>query len=119
MTREIVTKRLWEDEVIAGSGVVTSDQIDLRLRAKNGNISLQYTLVGVAAPTITITYQVSNDGVTFVTPASANDLLTDGAVGSDLIDITAEIEFARWLKIIVTETAGNDATAFELFLAFQ
>lgn len=119
MTRQIVVKELWKSQAIGGAGVLTSPAIDMRLRAKNGNIGMQYTLVGAAAPTITITYTLSNDGVTFISPSTGGTLITDAVVGSDILDISAEIEFARWIKIIVTETASNAATAFELFLAFQ
>jgi len=116
---KIVVKELWKAQAIGAAGVLTSPNIDMNERARDGNISLQYTLAGVAGPTITITYKLSNDGVTFSTPSTGGALVTNGAVGSDLLDITAEIEFARWIQIIVTETATNAATAFELFLAFQ
>lgn len=119
MTRKIKVLELWKDQAIAGSGVLTSKGIDLTHRALNGNMSIQYTLVGAAAPTITITYKVSNDGETYVTPATGGDLGTDLAAGTDLIDISSSIEFAKYIQIIVTETATNAATAFELFLAFQ
>lgn len=86
---------------------------DLTNYNANGHFSLQVTTAG-AGSVVQITYQMSNDGTTFVTPSSANDIATSHSVGSDLYQFYPE--FGKFMKILVTETAGNPVTSITMVI---
>jgi len=114
MDGEIKVYNVFSSKSVGTGATVKSDPIDLSLRARNGNLGLQYYITSDGSPAIDIKYELSIDGSNYVTPGSGANLATgltkaSGTSGRDVLDITAEIEFAKWMKLVLTETA-SDAT---------
>lgn len=100
-----------EDVDIAKNGNSESEAIDLTTMAQDGIFSLQVEIEsGSDSTSTTFTYSLSNDGVNFVTPGTSSDIATAVDVSSGLDEIyTFEPEFAKWIKIKVTENNTGSA----------
>ena len=103
-------------QAIAGSGDETSDTIPLCAYKPEGHFSLQVLSAG-AASVVKLEYLLSNDGVTYYTPAGASDIVTAHAVGGAFYEWIPEL--AKFAKIKATETAGNNVTSLDVKLAIQ
>ena len=117
---QIFTKTIFSAEAIVASASATSSEIDLASIKPSGYFSLQVTVTGDG--TAKLTYSISNDGTTYVTPTGAPDIKTahvktTGTSGTDIYSFS--IEPARYLKIIVTETGGANAIAVTATIAIQ
>jgi hypothetical protein len=101
---------------VVASATVKSKAIPLSDAFKpNGYFSLQVTATGTG--TGKITYELSNDGVTFVTPDSATDIVTAQTAASDFYSFAPEL--AKWMKIVVEETVGANTIVITATLAVQ
>ncbi len=111
-----VSPVIFESEVtsIAGSGDITSLAIPLNSFKPAGNLGLQINTVG-AGSIVQLEYLLSNDGITFVTPSDADDIITAHSAGDDLLPIPCAV--AKYMKIKATETAGNPASSIALILS--
>lgn len=107
-------------DTIAASGSNTPSELVIHdLRGLGGYFSLQVTVTGDG--TVKGEYQLSNDCVTFVEPASALDIFTDmtktGGPGSDGIGFYSFYpEPCRCMKILFTETDDSDSVNVSGFL---
>lgn len=110
-SRNISIVTTHEDVDIAKNGNSLSEAIDLTTKAQDGIFSLQVEIEsGSDSTSTTFTYQLSNDGVNFVTPGTASDIATAVDVSSGLDEIyTFEPELAKWMKIKVTENNTGSA----------
>lgn len=120
--RDIKTKLVFETETIAASGTAYSEVIDLNDYKPVGYFSIQVELTG--AGTAQLTYELSNDGLTYLTPSTAVDIVTAHTVasgpGSDGKDIYSFApELAKYLKITATETSTTDPVVLSAMLAIQ
>ena len=113
---DITVVDVFTNQTISGSGNETSEVIPLWAYKPAGHFSLQVHSVG-AGSVIKLEYELSNDGVTYVTPTGASDIVTAHAAGNAFYDFTPEL--AKFLKIKATETAGNDVTDLDVKLAIQ
>ena len=102
-------------EVTAGA-TVKSAAINLSTLFKpSGFFSLQVTATGTG--TCKITYELSNDGVTYVTPDSASDIVTAQTVANDFYSFAPEL--AKYMKIVLEETGGVNPITITAILGVQ
>ena len=114
--RPINTLKLFEGEAIAKNASVTSVPIDLRQISQEGMFSVMYTLVG--SGTLKLEYLLASEkNGTYVEPSGATDILTGGAVGTDLK--TFDPELAPFMKIKATEENVDTITSLDLFINVQ
>ncbi len=117
----IFNRKFWTAEAVLASGTASKD-FDLETFKPEGFFSLQVTVTG--SGTAQITYKVSNDNVSWRTPSGASDIVTahtvsTGDSGLEFYDLSGTIQFARYLRITVTETSTTDAIAITATLAMQ
>jgi len=119
--RPIVVTKIFDAEGIAKAGVATSKAIDLNQREPERAYSLQITVTGDG--NITVIYEVSNDGVTYVNPTGATAIFTafaktsgPGSDGKSLLAFTPPL--ARFLRIKATEQNSN-TVILSAWLAIQ
>ena len=96
--------------IVADDTVICPKTINLR-QAEYGIFTLQLILIG--SGTLTVTYLLSHDGVHFLTPVTASEIVTDFGVtdgpGSDGIDlIPFDLELAPQLRLQFEETGSSD-----------
>jgi hypothetical protein len=98
---------------VVASGSSSSTAIDLQRRRIDGFFSIQVNVTG--SGTVKIEYLLSNDGVTYIEPATASDIVSGftatsgpGSDGNGFYSFAPEP--ARYMKIKVTET-GTSQTA--------
>ena len=117
---DINTKIVFSSTAIAKSGTSTSADIDLSDYKPLGYFSLQLTVTGDG--TAQIKYQLSNDGDTFVTPTSAQDIVTahTKTTGTSGVDIYSFFpEPAKYIRIVATETGGANTITVTGILFIQ
>jgi len=105
---------IFQTETIAASGSATSESQNLSRSI--GYQSLQYEVTG--SGTVSFTFQVSNDGVTFSTPPDAVAIISGITAGTGLAPIELTT-IARYMKIIATETGGADSVTVSCWLTIQ
>lgn len=120
--QDVRTMIVFNAETVAASGNSSSAAINLNDFKPNGYFSLQITLTG--SGTGKFEYELSNDGVNYLTPSSAADIITAHDVttgpasdGKDLYSFSPEL--AKYMKIKVTETSTTDAIVVTAILALQ
>jgi hypothetical protein len=106
--------KVFDGVTIAASGADTSETQDVSRSV--GYQSLQYTITG--SGTVTFTFEVSNDGVTFSTPSGASAIGTTLGAGSDVLPIEMTT-LARYIRIIATEVGGSSSVTINAWLAIQ
>lgn len=116
------TELIFNSENIAKSANSTTDAIDLNKYRPEGYFSLQVELSG--SGTGKFEYLLSNNGVDYMEPATAVDIVTahtatsgPGADGKDIYYF--EPEPARFMKIKVTETGGSNSIVVTATLLVQ
>lgn len=99
---------------IGALGVVTSEPITMDLKL-DGYFSTTLTTAG-AASTVTMTYIISTDnGATYGAADNATSICLNQAVGTGRYPFAAgEPIICDYMKIVLTETAGNPVTAFSV-----
>ncbi|MCP4712229.1 MAG: hypothetical protein GY869_26705, partial [Planctomycetes bacterium] len=107
------TSVIFSAETVAASGTASSRQFNLS--EKNGDMSVSYTITGTG--TATIDYLMSNDDVTYTVPDGATSIIAGATAGSDLVAFFPE--FAKFIKIRVTETGGANAITITAIIAMQ
>lgn len=114
------TTAIFTTESVTASATVTSGFIDLY--NCRGFFSVQYLITGDG--TLTLTYSLSNDGSTYITPTGAVAIGTaltkttgPGGDGKDILSFTPMV--ARFMKIIATETGGANTAILTLTPARQ
>lgn len=101
---------------VAASATVKSAAINLStLFRPNGFFSLQVTATGTG--TAKITYELSNDGVTYVTPDSASDIVTAQTAANDFYSFAPEL--AKFMKIVLEETGTSNSIVITAILGVQ
>lgn len=109
--------QVFESESIEASGNVTSEPIPIWTLKPNGTFSLQGKSTG-ASSQLTIEYLISNDGVDYST--GTTEIVTGQAPGNYMLAFpSGEPMLALYMKIKVTETAGNAVVVDKLILAIQ
>lgn len=108
---ECRTEVLWDAETIASGSTSTSREIDLTGERCSGLFSLQVKNTGDG--TVQIQYLVSNDGVVWVTPSVATDIVTaftkTSGPGASTTDVFAfSPVFARRIRFLATASGGSD-----------
>jgi hypothetical protein len=107
--------------VTAASGTTTSAPINLDSAYKpDGFFSLQVTTSG--SGTAKITYQLSNDGATYVTPTNAagtavDDIATALTAGNSFHGFSPPL--AKWMRLVITETGTSNSVTVTAVLAVQ
>lgn len=99
---------------IAASGDWTQPN-PITLSKNEGFFSVQSTLTGTG--TAKIEYLVSNDGITYVTPSGASDIVTAQTVGSDFYSFNPEP--CKFMKLKVTETGTANSVSLTLNFLVQ
>ena len=117
----INTRLIFAAETVTAGADSTTDAIDLKNRPE-GYFSLQVTLTG--SGTAKIEYSLSNNGSDYLTPSTAEPIVTahtatsgPGADGKDIYIF--EPEMSKFLKIKVTETGGASSIVVTITLAVQ
>jgi len=121
--RKIHTLKLFDAETIIAGGDTESNVLDLDFDYHAaGYFSFQIALTGDG--TAKIEYLLSNDGVNYLEPSSAADIVLahtkvsgPGTDGKDIYSFQPEI--ARYMKIKITETGAADAITVTGFIAIQ
>ena len=118
----INTIQIFNAQTIAASGNAESEALDLLSYSQEKRFSLQVALSGDG--TGKFTYELSNDGETYLTPTGASDIKTSftktggpGSDGKDLFAFTPEL--GRFLKIKAAETGTTDTITVTATLAIQ
>jgi len=119
---DIVVKRVFDAVQMAPNGTSRSDAVDLGDFAQVGNFSLQLEIRGTGT-TIDVTYELSNDKQTFLTPLGAGGIVynfwTGSGPGKDGNDIIVfDCSFARYMQVKIVEIGGGGPTITAL-LAVQ
>ena len=105
----------WSDMTIDASGS-SEYEIDLDRLKPVGFASLQIEISG--SGTLQITHESSNDGNDYNVADGGSDIVTALTAGSELYAF--DLPFARYLKLIFTETGGgNSVTVTKATLAVQ
>jgi hypothetical protein len=108
---------------IAASGTFTSVAIEpavligtqrAQLKA-NGYFAAQITVTG--SGTIKVEYLCSNDGVTYVEPEGASDIVSGMTAGTKYVAFQPPV--SRYQKIKVTETGGASTATVTVILCIQ
>lgn len=96
--------------------------VDLSRYNCEGFFSMQISVTG--AGNIDLTYSLSNDGTTYITPSGTADLFSafgassgEGSDGNSLISFDPPL--ARYIKITATEQNAGAITALECDMAIQ
>jgi len=119
--QKIYVPDVFTAEVVVASATATSDPIDLKAAYNpHGYFSLQLTVAG--SGTAKMTYTLSNDGVTYVTPSSAAgvavaDIVTAATAGNSLHAFSPPL--AKYMKIVITETSTTDSVTVTAVLGVQ
>lgn len=98
---------------IAGSATYTT--ADLNVKNVAGYFSIELVVAG--AGTAQVAYQTSMDGTTFTTPQGATALMTGKTVGTYIDQVV--LEFAPYIRFLVSETGGGSAINATLKVAIQ
>ena len=113
---------VFDSEAVTASGTATSRAIELSRVGVAGYFSLQVTATGDG--TATIEYQLSNDGVTFVEPTGAADVVSGlvktsgpGSDGKNIYSLSPML--ARFIRFKITETGTSDTITITAVLAYQ
>ena len=119
--RPITTHPLFDEEIIAASGVATSYAVPLADIAQDGIFSLENILTGDG--TGKVTYLIcSTKGGTFVTP-DADGQPTAGEIKEAQTVGTFFAQFgpclAPFIKIVITETGGANGIVASTWLNIQ
>ena len=113
---DIITNTVFNARAVAASTTIYSVPMDLGRQFKpRGYFSLQVVSTGTG--TAKITYQLSNDGSTFVTPATATDIVTAHTVGSNFYSFSPAM--AKFIRIVAEETGGVNPITLTATLAVQ
>lgn len=104
---------LWDAVSIPQSGSSTSEPVEM---GKADALALHLTAITGTNPSVTFTYSLSADGVTYVVPQSP---VTIGATkaAADVMDFAPEC--ANWIKIIATNNNAGAAVVITANLAVQ
>jgi hypothetical protein len=110
--------------LVAASGTAKSGPIDLANGiSAQGFFSLQVVATGNAG-VLTFSYELSNDGTNYVTPASATNIATGvsttsgpGNAGVHMFSFSPMI--ARYIKIVALETGGAANVTITTRLVYQ
>ncbi len=120
---EITATEIFETESIASSQSATSDAIILFNLKPSGFFSVHVKDL-TDDGTLQLTYEISADGVTYVTPSSASNIVAGftktsgpGGDGEDIYSFTPEP--ARYMRIIATETSTTDTIVITVWLIIQ
>jgi len=120
--RDIYVKKVFDAEAVAASGTSTSAVYDLGSLSTTGYFSLQVALTGDG--TATIEYELSNDGVNYMTPSGSSEIITGlvktsgpGTDGQDIYSFGPIL--SRFIRLKVTETGTSDAIALTAYLAIS
>lgn len=110
-----------QDVDLTSGGSKTSEAFDLTTKAQDGIFSLQVEIEsGSTSTSVTITYLLSNDGVNFIVPTGAVDIVTTVDVSSGLDQIyDFEPELAVWIQIKVQENSTGTVVDCTCTLAVQ
>ena len=117
-TTGVVT--LLNAQAISASGTYTSSTVNLT--NAEGLISLQIELTGPGRASIV--YQTSNDGTTFAEPEGVTAVVsgftaTSGGSANGKAMEQISVEFAKYMRVLVTETGGAEAIAVTLKMAVR
>ncbi len=113
---KINIETVFTEQDVTASATVKSAAINLSTLFKpSGFFSLQVTATGTG--TCKITYELSNDGVTYVTPDSASDIVTAQTVANDFYSFAPEL--AKYMKIVLEETGGVNPITITAILGVQ
>lgn len=102
---------IWTNLSVTASGTHTSDAWRIRDFAIQGKFSLGIKVAGTGR--ISVGYQISLDGTTYITPSSASSICsnftaTSGTGGFDIITFSPPV--APYMKIQLTEHAAGTPT---------
>ena len=105
--------------IAAGVTVVCPKTVNLR-QAEYGIFTLQLVLTG--SGTLTVTYLLAHDGVHFLTPVTASEIVVDftdtSGPESDGVDlIPFDLELAPQLKLVFEETTTTDSVTVTAIVA--
>jgi hypothetical protein len=119
---DVFVKKVFSAQSVSASGIEWSEALDLGSINQDGLFSLQLLVTGDG--TLQVEYELSHDGVNFVTPTTALDIVSaftkTSGPGSDGKDIYSfDPELGRFMKIKVTETGGANAAVITAHLASQ
>lgn len=108
---------------VAASGTSKSGPIPLEDSFVDGFFSLMVVASGNAG-VLTFSYELSNDGINYITPASATDIATSvsktsgpGSAGVHMFSFDPML--ARFMKIVATETGTAADVTITTTLAYQ
>ena len=121
MASHISVIKVFNAEAIT-QNTAESSIVDLSRYNTEGFFSIQISITG--AGNITLTYSLSNDGNTYITPSGTAALFTafgassgEGSDGHSLVSFDPPL--ARYIKFTATEQNAGAITALECDLAIQ
>lgn len=114
------TYRIFTSTAVSAGGSATSGAVDIS--NARGYFSIQYAVTGDG--TLKLTYQLSNDAITWITPSSATEIATGltktsgpGSNGKDIVTFSPEM--AKYIQIVATETGGANSATITAMMAVQ
>ena len=116
--KSIFTEKIFDEETIAAGGTSLSRAIDLSQAGESVSIQIELTGDGTAK----VEWIGSNDGVEFIKPNNASDIVTNftksSGPGSDGKHIYGfSISLVKFMKIKITETGLANAITITVTIA--
>lgn len=108
-------KRIFTAQAITQNTAVDSLAVSLQGVSMSGIFSIYAVLVG--AGSVTFTYKLSFDGITFLTPSGATTIKTGMTAGSDIFSVSPIL--GQFIKITATEINVGAITALTVDLMTQ
>ncbi len=119
----IRTTLIFDTESISLSQSATSRVFDMGSTKPGGFFSIHVKDL-TDDGTLKLTYELSADNITYVTPSSASDIVTahtktsgPNSDGENLYSFTPEL--ARYMRIVATETGGGNAIVVTAYIIIQ
>ena len=117
---EIKTLKIFDNITISGTGYIESDV--LMMEETPTSYSLQNDVSGDG--TVKIQYLASLDGVSFMVPSAAADIISsqtktsgDNSDGKDIVSFSPVL--SKYIKLKATETGGSNSVTLTTYLAVK
>jgi hypothetical protein len=116
-SKEIMTRTLFNAVAITASESATSAAIELEALQPEGYFSFTLTTAG-ASSVVKAEFLVCNTiGGTYYEPSGADDIVTAHSPGTAVYSFTPPV--AKYMKIKLTETSGNNVTSATGIITIQ
>ena len=115
----VFVARIFANQTVEANGDITSNVIRINdYKPNSDKCTFQMHLAG-ASSTVTLTAEVSHDGVTFIAVTGATIIVSNQAVGDSMHAPTIPIALVPFVRIKAAETAGHAVTDLDVTMALR